>query len=220
MGDPNNHDRADKRALRERVLAERRTRMPRERDRVGSVVRDTLMGLPWLAMGGTVACYHSVGGEPDTRRLVHALWKRGTYVLLPIFLPDGTLDWASFDGPDSLAPAGHGLVEPTGHRYGPEVLGRADAVICPALAVDRHGVRMGRGAGCYDRALAHKGPHSPAIALVHDEEFVAELPSEPHDRPVDGVVTPSGGLHVFDPGSPVWPTGGRDRSSGRGRTRD
>ena len=220
MGDPNNHDRADKRALRERVLAERRTRMPRERDRVWSVVSDTLMRLTWLAMSGTVASYHSVGGEPDTRRLVHALWKRGTYVLLPIFLPDGTLDWASFDGPDSLAPAGHGLVEPTGHRYGPEVLGRADAVICPALAVDRHGVRMGRGAGCYDRALAHKGPHSPAIALVHDEEFVAELPSEPHDRPVDGVVTPSGGLHVFDPGSPVWPTGGRDRSSGRGRTRD
>lgn len=212
MGDPNGHERADKRALRERLLAERRTRGPKERDRVGSKVRDALMDLPWPAMGGTVACYYSVGGEPDTRGLVHALWKRGAYVLLPILLPDHTLDWASFDGPDSLSPAGHGLVEPTGDRYGPEVLGRADAVICPALAVDRHGVRMGRGAGCYDRALAHKGPHTPAIAVVHDEEFVTKLPSEPHDRPVDGVVTPNGGLHVFDPAATVWPVGGRGRS--------
>ena len=221
MGDPNGRDRADKRALRERLRAERRRRGPRERDRVGARIRDVLMDLPWPAMGGTVACYYSVGGEPDTRGLVHSLWKRGTYVLLPIFLPDHTLDWASFDGPDSLAPSGHGLVEPTGHRYGPEVLGRVDAVICPALAVDRHGVRMGRGAGCYDRALAHKGPRTPAIAVVHDEEFVAELPSEPHDRPVDGVVTPGGGLHSFDPAATVRPDGGRGRSgSGPGSSGD
>lgn len=204
-GDANDQGRSGKRELRTRLLAGRRERSAAERDRAGAAIRDTLMELPWLAMGGTVASYYSVGGEPDTRRLVNALWKRGTYVLLPVFLPDGTLDWAAFDGPDSLAPAGHGLVEPTGHRYGPEVLGRADAVICPALAVDRRGNRMGRGAGCYDRALAHKGPHTPAIAVVHDDEFVGELPTEPHDLPVDAVVTPGGGLHVFEPATVVWP---------------
>lgn len=219
MGDPNGRERADKRALRERLLSERRERGRQERDRVGSRVRDVLMDLPWTRRGATVACYHSIGGEPDTHGLVHALWKRGTYVLLPIFLPDRTLDWASFDGPGSLVPAGHGLIEPTGHRHGPGVLGHVDAVICPALAVDRHGVRMGRGAGCYDRALAHKGPRTPAIAVVHDEEFVAELPSESHDRPVDGVVTPSGGLHAFDPDSTVWSGRVRARSgSGPGST--
>lgn len=210
MGDRNDRIRADKRALRERLLAARRERGVEERDRVGAAVRDTFMELPWVAMGGAVACYYSVGGEPDTRRLVHALWKRGTYVLLPIFLSDGALDWASFDGPDSLVPAGHGLLEPAGHRYGPQAPGRVDAVICPALAVDRLGTRMGRGAGCYDRALAHKGPHTPSIAVVHDEEFVEELPSEPHDLPVDAVLTPGGGLHVFAPTSPVWPAGAGD----------
>ena len=207
MDDPNDPSRFDKRKLRAHILAERRARGAEERARVGSVVRDTLMEIPWLAMGGTVACYYSVGDEPDTRKLVNALWKRGAYVLLPVFLPDGTLDWASFDGPDSVEPAGHGLVEPTGHRYGPGVLGRADAVVCPALAVDRQGNRMGRGAGCYDRALAHKGPHAPAIALVHDEEFVDGLPVEPHDRGVEAVVTPGGGLHVFDPAGVAWPGG-------------
>ncbi|WP_116246107.1 5-formyltetrahydrofolate cyclo-ligase [Nocardiopsis sp. FIRDI 009] len=204
-GEDEQRDRSDKRALRRRILAARRERGRGERDRVGSAVRDTLMGLPWLGMGGTVACYYSIGGEPDTRKLVTTLWKRGAYVLLPVFLPGGELDWAAFDGPESLAPAGHGLVEPTGHRYGTGALAGADAVICPALAVDRGGMRLGRGAGCYDRALALKGPHTPSIAVVHDEEFVASVPSEPHDRPVDAVVTPGGGLRVFDPGAPVWP---------------
>ncbi|MFD3687189.1 5-formyltetrahydrofolate cyclo-ligase [Nocardiopsis sp. NPDC058631] len=199
-GEPSEKDR-----LREGFLARRRARGAEERARIGSAVRDTLMGLPWLAMGGTVACYYSVGGEPDTRKLVTALWKRGTYVLLPVFLPGGELDWAAFDGPDSLAPAGHGLMEPTGHRYGPGAPARADAVVCPALAVDGKGNRLGRGAGCYDRALAYKGPHSPAIALVHDDEFVDSLPAEPHDRPVDAVLTPGGGLRVL--GSGVWPGG-------------
>lgn len=194
-----------KRQLRARLLAARRDRDQGERDRAGSALRDLLLEIPWLAMAGTVACYYSVGEEPDTRKLVAALWKRGTYVLLPVFLPGGDLDWAAFDGPDSLAPARHGLWEPVGHRYGPDAPARVDAVLCPALAVDLRGVRLGRGAGCYDRALEHKGPHTPAIALVHDDEFVEELPQEPHDVPVDAVATPGGGLHAFSPSAPVWP---------------
>lgn len=200
-------DGPDKKLLRKHVLAQRSARTHEDHSRAGAAIRNILLEVPWLAMAGTVACYYSVGSEPDTRKLITALWKRGTYVLLPVFLPDGNLDWAAFDGPDSLTPAGHGLLEPAGHRYGPEVLARADTVICPALAVDREGMRLGRGAGCYDRALGYKGPHTPAIALVHDEEFVGSVPGEPHDRPVDAVVTPGGGLQAFVPGSPVWPGG-------------
>lgn len=183
--------------MRARILAARRKRTAEQRRRGGAAIRDALMEEPRLTMGGTVAVYYSVGTEPDTRRLVTTLWKRGTYVLLPVFLPDGELDWAAYDGPDSLAPAGHGLLEPTGHRYGPDALARAAAVVCPALAVDRSGLRLGRGAGCYDRALARTGPHTLAVAVVHDEELVESVPAEPHDRPVDGVVTPGGGLRLF-----------------------
>ena len=207
MGERSERSRADKRALRERFLSARRERGDQERERVGAAIRDAFLEAPRTITGDAVACYYSVGGEPDTRGLVHALWKRGTHVLLPIFLPDGTLDWAPFEGPDSLTPAGHGLWEPTGRRQGPQVPGRVDAVICPAVAVDRRGTRMGRGAGCYDRALTHKGARTPSIAVVHDEEFVRELPSEPHDVPVDAVLTPGEGLHAFAPHSPVWSTG-------------
>ena len=97
-------------------------------------------------MAGTVAAYVSVGTEPDTRGLIYALWKRGTYVLLPLLRADDDLDWASYEGPDSLAPGPRGLLEPTEPPRGVTAVTSADLVIVPALAVDarRHAAGPGR----------------------------------------------------------------------------
>ena len=62
----------------------------------------------------------------------------------------------------------------------------------PALAVDRRGMRLGRGGGCYDRALGRVPRGTPVCALLHDGELLDEVPCEPHDRPVTHVVTPTG----------------------------
>ncbi|MFC4865667.1 MULTISPECIES: 5-formyltetrahydrofolate cyclo-ligase [Streptomonospora] len=183
--------------MRRRIAAARRSMPEYERSAAGSAIRDALAAEPLLTTGGTVAAYYAVGTEPDTRKLIAALWKRGTYVLLPVFLDSGELDWAAYDGPDSLAEARYGLLEPTGRRYGPDAVRRAAAVVCPALAVDGRGLRLGRGAGCYDRALARVGPHTRTLAVIYDTELVESVPAEPHDRPVDGVVTPSGGMRLL-----------------------
>ncbi|MET9780352.1 5-formyltetrahydrofolate cyclo-ligase [Nocardiopsis alba] len=206
MGESNARSRSDKRALRERLLSARRARSPEERARTGAAIRSVLLRLPAPPLGGTIACYYSVGGEPDTRGLVEDLWREGSRVLLPIFRPDGPMDWADYEGPESLVPAGHGLLEPGGPRRGTEALGLADLVICPALAVDRRGMRLGRGAGWYDRALEYKRPDAPALALVHDEGLVESVPTEPHDRPMDAVVSPGAGLLRFTPLLPALAT--------------
>ena len=57
-------------------------------------------------------------------------------------------------------------------------------MICPALAVDLDGVRLGRGGGSYDRALARVCPGTPVWAAVYDTEILDSLPADPHDRPV------------------------------------
>ena len=85
----------DKALLRTRLLKARSARTPDDRREAGRLIRDALLSMPELQMAGTVAAYYSVGAEPDTRGLVYALWKRGTYVLLPLLRPDGDLDWAS-----------------------------------------------------------------------------------------------------------------------------
>jgi 5-formyltetrahydrofolate cyclo-ligase len=180
--------------LRRQLAAKRQKTNDIERSVSGRYLRDTVLALPEIQMAGTVAAYVSVGTEPQTRGLIYALWKRGTYVLLPLLLPDADLDWASYEGPDSLAPGPRGLLQPTEPPRGVRAVTSADLVIVPALAVDRGGMRLGRGGGSYDRALARVGAAVPTVALIYDDELLDEVPAGPHDRPVRMVARPGEGI--------------------------
>ena len=60
-----------------------------------------------------------------------------------------------------------------------------------SVAVARDGVRLGRGGGSYDRALARVRPGTPIWAAVYDAEVVDSLPFDAHDHPVDAALTPN-----------------------------
>jgi 5-formyltetrahydrofolate cyclo-ligase len=186
-----------KAGLRRRITAVRAGRPAAERAAAARLIRDHVLELPQVAAAGTIAAYYSVGTEPDTHGLIFALWKRGSYVVLPVLLADGDLDWASYEGPDSLAAGPRGLLQPTEPARGPGTVARADVVLVPALAVDESGNRLGRGGGSFDRALARVGGQVPTIALVYDGELVGRLPAEPHDRPVRAVARPGHGITWF-----------------------
>ena len=187
-------EKEEKVALRARLLAARAAMPGEQRTVAGRAIRDALLERPEVQMAGTIAAYYSVGAEPDTRGLLFALWKRGSYVLLPLLRPDGDLDWASYEGPDSLVPGPRGLLEPGEPPRGPGAVARADVVLAPALAVDPAGNRLGRGGGSYDRALARVGPLVPLIALVYDAELLDRVPAEPHDVKVRAAVSPGAGV--------------------------
>ena len=185
---------AAKAALRRQLAAARARLTGAERAAAGHAVREAVLALPETQMAGTAAAYYSVGTEPDTRGLVYALWKRGSYVLLPVLLPGGDLDWASYEGPDSLVPGRRGTLQPAEPPRGPAAVASADLVIVPALAVDRRGIRLGRGGGSYDRALTRVGGPVPTIALLYDGELLDEVPSGPHDLPVRMIARPREGI--------------------------
>ena len=193
-GRPADDTAAAKTALRARLLAARASQPAEQREAAGRLNRDHVLSLPQAQMAGTVAAYFSVGSEPDTHSLIFGMWKRGTYVILPLLRPDGDLDWASYEGPDSLVPGPKGLMEPAEPARGVEAVGRASLVLVPALAVDTRGNRLGRGGGSYDRALARVGPQVPVIALLNDGELLDHVPAAPHDRPVSMAALPSRGI--------------------------
>jgi 5-formyltetrahydrofolate cyclo-ligase len=185
---------AAKGALRAEILARRRAMTTGQRATAGRQLRDAVLAAPEAEMAGTVAAYVSVGTEPDTRGLIFALWKRGSYVLLPLLLPDGDLDWASYEGPESLAPGPRGLLEPTEPPRGVTAITSADLIIAPALAVDRQGTRLGRGGGSYDRALARVGAQVLTLALLYDGELLDRVPGGEHDVPLKAAVRPEDGI--------------------------
>ncbi len=181
-------------ALRDQVLAGRRRRGPADLVAAARGLADVLTEAPELRRAATVAAYVSVGSEPGTGPLLETLRGAGKRVVLPVLLPDNDLDWAVLDGPP--APAGRGLLEPTGPRLGVEHIATADVVLVPALAVDRQGHRLGRGGGSYDRALARVPVGTFVCALLHDDpvgtEVVESVPVGPWDRPVTAAATPHG----------------------------
>ncbi|MGY1615740.1 5-formyltetrahydrofolate cyclo-ligase [Geodermatophilus sp. SYSU D00691] len=181
---------AAKAALRERFLSRRRTRPAPERAAAAAAVTSAL--LRRLAGTRTLAAFAPDETEPGHGRLPAAYTQLGARVLLPVVPPEGgELTWAVDTG--RLAPGRYGLLEPLGPRLGSTAIGAADVVVVPALAVDRRGVRLGRGGGYYDRALVHARPDAVLVAVVFDDEFTDALPAEEHDRRVTAVVTPAGG---------------------------
>lgn len=186
---------SEKAVLRSRLLAARAALSAESLAHTAESLAHRGLELAELAEASTVAAYVSVGREPGTRALLDALHARGVRVLLPVLLPDNDLDWAVYEGPERLAKAGRGLLEPVGPRLGPEAVCAADAVLLPGLAVDGRGMRLGRGGGSYDRVLARltrAGTDPALVVLLYADEVVARVPEEPHDHPVHAVVTPEG----------------------------
>ena len=132
--------------------------------------------------------------EPDMS-LALGLFERA---LLPILLdeagaPLGAPRWGLWEAGQALVTLGRPPAQPDGEAQGAESLKEADLIVIPALAASVDGTRLGQGGGWYDRALMHRSPDTPVVAAIFDDE-VAEagiIPAEPHDVPVDAIVTPT-----------------------------
>lgn len=132
--------------------------------------------------------------EPDMS-LALGLFERA---LLPILLdeagaPLGAPRWGLWEAGQALVTLGRPPAQPDGEARGAESLKEADLIVIPALAASVDGTRLGQGGGWYDRALMHRSPDTPVVAAIFDDE-VAEagiIPAEPHDVPVDAIVTPT-----------------------------
>jgi 5-formyltetrahydrofolate cyclo-ligase len=193
---------AAKAAVRGEVLAARRALTAAQRAhnaaRVQAALRERIPDLLVSAAPGppVAAAYVPTGTEPggaDLPDVLRGVLPPEASLLLPVLRDDLDLDWAVYDG--TLAPARLGLREPVGPRLGVAAVADAALLVVPAVAADRRGVRLGRGGGSFDRALARAAPSARVVALLHDGELRGiDLPAEPHDRRVDAVITPAEGF--------------------------
>ncbi|MDZ7577604.1 MAG: 5-formyltetrahydrofolate cyclo-ligase [Candidatus Nanopelagicales bacterium] len=202
--------RAERRAESDAVRARRRVLLAARVDEVLAAVRqarstparDTAASGPALATTPppAVAAFQPVAGEPDICALLNELARRGSSVLLP--RPVGVeLEWVAADGDVMVCSAR--IPRPPGRSLGlgtePLEAAGVGLILVPALAIDPvSGSRVGYGPGFYDRLLQGWRDGEPGsvtrpllVGVVRPAELV-DVPSAPHDIPVDAVLTEDG----------------------------
>ena len=178
--------RAEKQRIRQeaRLIAENLT--PEYRSEASREITRQVLTLPFWKEASTVMAYWSLPGEPDTRALMAAALREGKTLLLPSCLDASRMAALPVEDPDGLKPGILGIPEPELPQDGTAVP-EPDLILVPCMAAAPHGVRLGHGAGYYDRFLAeHSGK---AVCLCFRALLRADLPAEETDIITDLVVS-------------------------------
>jgi 5-formyltetrahydrofolate cyclo-ligase len=190
-------------ALRDQLVTARNRLSVQELGEHSAKLAEQTMGMPEVRQAATLAGYVSVAQEPGTAHLLAALEAAGKRVILPILQSDFELDWAVYEGPSRLVSARFGLLEPLGPRLGRDAIAQTDLALVPGLGVSLSGERLGRGGGCYDRALSNLAAGTPTFVLLYDHEVGIQIPVEPHDQIVTGAISPHKVTRFPTPGGPI-----------------
>lgn len=183
-----------KKQLRKQIIARRNALATAVREAKSEIIVKKVLELPAWQQAGIIMSYVSFGSEVATPALIKAALAGGKRVAVPLCVRDGRRLIASevLAFPDDLQPGTWGILEPRPESLRPLEPELIDLVIVPGVAFDRGGNRLGYGAGYYDRFLATLRPGAMTIALAFTEQIVPDVYPEPHDRPVDMVITEAG----------------------------
>ena len=165
---------------------------PAERSEKSLALATKLCAQPDVLQRSILFIYCSYRSEVATGEIVRCAIEQGKTVCVPLTVPaTRQLQAIAIRDPRTdLAPGYKGIPEPNGFPSNSPVLpGCIEVAIIPGVGFDRRGHRLGYGAGYYDRFLALEAPQALRIGLAYSCQVVAELPAEPHDVPMDMLIT-------------------------------
>ncbi|ABG04285.1 5-formyltetrahydrofolate cyclo-ligase [Rubrobacter xylanophilus DSM 9941] len=186
--------RAGKAEIREEALRRREALGGVLRRRLGEEVLGRVLGLGEYRAAGVVLAYAGVGSELDTAGFMREVLGGGRRLVLPrVDREARRLELYEVEDPErELVPGVWGIPEPNPERARRVGLEEVEFVLVPGVAFDRRGGRLGHGAGYYDRLLGGARRLPPLVAAAFEAQIVERVPMEPHDVPVDLVVTERG----------------------------
>jgi 5-formyltetrahydrofolate cyclo-ligase len=184
-----------KAALRLKARAIRAAILHSSRAGAAKAVAEHFFRTVALKPADIVAGYWRIKDEMDCQPILIRLMDSLQPVCLPVVLGDDLpLELRMWEQGAALYEAGFGTLAPA--ELAPQA--EPDVIIMPLLGFDAHGTRLGYGGGYYDRTLERLSKKPRLVGIAYAAQELDFVPREPHDVPLDVVVTEQG-ARSFEP---------------------
>ena len=176
-----------KKEIRQKMLAKRRALSASEIDEKSLALRDQIVSLPAYQKAKRIMAYLSMKGEADLDPLIRQALADGKEIYIPVCLPEKQMEAGRLLSMEHFKKGPYGLRDlPDGYEViSPEEL---DLVLVPGVACTKEGIRLGMGAGYYDRYLSYV-PFEKRVVTLWDFQVIADIPFEPFDQKMAQIVT-------------------------------
>lgn len=179
-------------AMRQQMLEKRQRLSPYAHSTASDAIARHFADHPILAFAPSFSGYVAMRGELDTFPIFRIMARLSKTTSLPRMEPrTKLLHFRQWSDGDALELGSFNVREP--HAESPAFI--PAIILVPTLAFDARGVRLGYGGGWYDRTMQTLRTHpSPPlfIGVAHSIQELPELPREPHDQLLDGILTELG----------------------------
>lgn len=176
----------EKNNIRKRISEKKKEFSEDELKTLSSEIMERLEDNVVLKCAKTVLMYYSLPDEVFTHDFIEK-WSKEKTILLPVVKGDD-LELKVYTGRECMQKGCFNIDEPQGEIYND--LTSIDVAVIPGVSFDRHGNRLGRGKGFYDRFL--KKLNTFKIGVCFDFQLNDEIPHGEHDIAMDEVWTENG----------------------------
>lgn len=176
-----------KREIRQKMLAKRRALSATDIEEKSLSLRDQICALPIYQKAKRIMAYLSMKGEADLDPFIQKALADGKEIYIPVCLPEKQMEAGRLLGMEHFKKGPYGLRDlPDGYTTVDPC--RLDLVLIPGVACTEDGIRLGMGAGYYDRYLSQVDFEKRVVTLW-DFQIIEDIPCEPFDQKMAQVVT-------------------------------
>ena len=178
----------EKKYIRKQIQIQKAKLMTLDICRVSRPIIDKVVSMPEFIEADAIFTYLEYNQEVITHPIVSKAWEMGKRVAVPRVL-NKTMEFYYIDSFEDVIPGFMGILEPIDDRIAEE---KKAFIVMPGLAYDHDLNRIGYGGRYYDTYFAsHKDSDFFKVALAYDFQIIDHINTEPHDVPVDAIITMS-----------------------------
>lgn len=196
----------DRQLLRTDILARRDRMAQDERSRKSWEITSNFWQLPEAAHAKCIFVYVNFRSEVETMELIRQCIARGMMVTVPLtdVRNKALLPFQIVDPAKDLRPGYCAIPEPDPRRTSAVPPEKIEIAVIPGSVFDVHGGRLGYGGGYYDRFLVNDAPQAKRVGLAFEMQVVDKVPVEPHDQPLDILITENRIINITQQTKEPW----------------